>query len=288
MGNQQCSRECDTAAKTCAAAAARQDIVVCGASTDEILLGCRSAASVMKCDAEPSDSKRSRLNQQLLTAARTGDVAGLQVAILNGAVLETRRPLRISAVSSQGRRHRGPQGMTPLMRAAYEGHRDCVALLLEAKACCDAEDEDGLQPLHFAAVSGHLQVGQLLLNARADPTARDQEDRDAIAHLPDTSKDPEIRQWQELLQQALSRYGKASAKPAGLFGGRLKRDEAPTPGHTKAESVQVEKPTQARSACKDPAVTADIPKLPPPAPPLLDILTPVDQGTSATETVRPR
>jgi ankyrin repeat protein len=53
-------------------------------------------------------------------------------------------------------------GITPLSRAAAEGHEGAVKLLLEAKADVESKDLGGWTPLSRAAKEGHEAVVKLL------------------------------------------------------------------------------------------------------------------------------
>ena len=56
-------------------------------------------------------------------------------------------------------------GMTPLMRAAHNGHQKAVLLLLELGASPHEQEEDGLTALHFAALAGMPSDGiPILIN----------------------------------------------------------------------------------------------------------------------------
>jgi hypothetical protein len=229
MGNHSNRRECSQAIQTCV----RQDIIVCGANTDEILLACRAANA--RCTPEPVEAKRSRINQQLLAASSCGNVAGVQQAILQGALLETRRPLRVSTVPENFSVSSLPKGMTPLMYSVYEGHEDCTAILLEARANANAKDEEGICPLHFAATRGSIELAEMLLSARANPLHQDLDGRDALGHLPDCVPHSE---WRELLgnYSGHRRPENQSAKSSSvsIFGGKLQREGSPASSPTTA------------------------------------------------------
>lgn len=75
-------------------------------------------------------------------------------------------------------------GLTPLMYTAQNGAELACMLLLEAKACVNAEDEDALTPLHFAASAGSLATCRVLLDHRADVCAKDAMDRTALDMVP--------------------------------------------------------------------------------------------------------
>jgi ankyrin repeat protein len=57
---------------------------------------------------------------------------------------------------------------TPLHLAAFFGHSETVAKLLEYKANIHAGAVDGFTALHFAAQNGHLEVCKVLVAAKAN------------------------------------------------------------------------------------------------------------------------
>jgi hypothetical protein len=146
------------------------------------------------------------INQELLKAARDGDVMMVRVAVHRGAYLETRRPIAIGLSDHQNddvpvRKKKIP-GMTPLMHASKGSHLKCVTALLQAKANVNAEDEDGMRPLHFAALSGDYDIGAALLAAGADSQGVDDCGKDALNYLNEEvrKQDSELQRWQNLLQ----------------------------------------------------------------------------------------
>ncbi len=88
-------------------------------------------------------------------AAHTGDVDAVRAILASD-------PYRIT------RRQDGK--ITPLHRAAAEGHAEVVELLLRASAAPDAKDYGGSTPLHAAARGGHLESVRSLLAHRARPS----------------------------------------------------------------------------------------------------------------------
>ncbi|XP_048251562.1 protein HOS4-like isoform X2 [Haliotis rufescens] len=69
---------------------------------------------------------------------------------------------------------------TPVMRAAYMGHRDVVELLVSEGADVSLVDGDGSNTLHFACVGGHLETVKFVLSLHVvDIDARDNYGRTA-------------------------------------------------------------------------------------------------------------
>jgi hypothetical protein len=73
----------------------------------------------------------------------------------------------LSAVSQN------PMMIQPLHAAAAGNHTTIVALLLEAGADPNADQQDGFRPLHSAAQNGNAEIVRLLLARGAEPTAVD-------------------------------------------------------------------------------------------------------------------
>ena len=66
------------------------------------------------------------------------------------------------------------RGMTALHRAAANGHKEVVGVLLDAGAdIATSNDANGRTPLHCAVMHGRMGVAELLLDARADVSAKD-------------------------------------------------------------------------------------------------------------------
>jgi len=135
----------------------------------------------------------------LIHAADAGDAEKAERSLQDGAYIETRHPiLMVPDNHFMGRSpHKDPyieeivsdtmlrkkqreMGLTPLMRAAKEGHIAVVALLLERRANAAARDEDNMQPLHFACAAGSLECCALLLASKAHPQEQDDEGRTPI------------------------------------------------------------------------------------------------------------
>ena len=67
-------------------------------------------------------------------------------------------------------------GMLALHEAASQGHRECVAILLEAGTVLDVADLSGAMALHWAALDGHTEICQQLIMAGAAIEAVDNGD----------------------------------------------------------------------------------------------------------------
>jgi hypothetical protein len=100
-------------------------------------------------------------NEDVLTASKAGDKAGVEAALTQGASVNAVDPL-------------GPPGQTtPLGIAAAGGHANVAALLLDHGANVNGADGLGQSPLHMAAEHGSNEVAKLLLDRGANVDARD-------------------------------------------------------------------------------------------------------------------
>ncbi|MCP4152398.1 MAG: hypothetical protein GY757_31965 [bacterium] len=64
-------------------------------------------------------------------------------------------------------------GMSPLMNASYEGHYKIVQMLLKNGAEVNAKNNKGLSPLFYAATDCHISIIKLLMTAGADINIKD-------------------------------------------------------------------------------------------------------------------
>lgn len=71
---------------------------------------------------------------------------------------------------------RDSDGSTPLHCATWKGHREIVALLLDAGADVNAQNKNehwGTTPLHAAAHANQAAIAQMLIDHGADLNAQD-------------------------------------------------------------------------------------------------------------------
>jgi ankyrin repeat protein len=99
-------------------------------------------------------------NEDILAASKAGDRAGVEAALIQGASVNAVDPLAVPS-------------LTPLGLAAYYGHENVAAFLIERGANVTARDGLDDTPLHVAAEHGSTNVAKLLLDRGADANARD-------------------------------------------------------------------------------------------------------------------
>ena len=104
------------------------------------------------------------LENQLISAAKSGDVAGIQAALDRGANIEAT----------------DNDGQTALMQAARWGHADAVKLLLEKGANVKSTDKNGTTALLCAAPNGSADMVKLLLEKGSDIEAKDDDGYTAL------------------------------------------------------------------------------------------------------------
>lgn len=93
--------------------------------------------------------KAQQLSEQLILAARTGNINGVNFLLEHGARVD----------------HRDIIGVTSLMWAAAHNHPQVVKALLQAGADVNLRDKSGWTALIFATNNGNLEVIQLLIDA---------------------------------------------------------------------------------------------------------------------------
>lgn len=103
--------------------------------------------------------------------------AALRKAAWEGQIAAVESALRAGAAADAA----SSNGVTPLMLAAANGHKDIVALLLSKGADVHAvTTDDWVSALLFAAWGGHTAVTDLLLDSGADIEYVDRGSRNAI------------------------------------------------------------------------------------------------------------
>jgi len=149
---------------------------------------------------------------ELIMAAENGDTGRVRSLLAAGSDLEAR----------------DENGLTALMWAIRERHRETAELLLAAGADVNARDLDGQTTLMWAAYEGHLDIAQALLRIGAD--AEGENDSDATAmQLAACSGQVEIVEL--LLAETVDPTG--ATKAASLMS-------AASNGHTGVVSVLLE------------------------------------------------
>jgi GA-binding protein transcription factor beta len=108
--------------------------------------------------------------KEIIKAAKLGDLAKAKVLLATDAQLVYARDT---------------DGSTPLHCAAWKGHLEIVALLLEAGADVNAQNRNehwGTTPLHAAAHSNQAGIVQLLIEHGAEVNARDLNGKTPMHH----------------------------------------------------------------------------------------------------------
>lgn len=106
----------------------------------------------------------------IIKAAKSGDIATVK---------------RLLATDAALLHARDSDGSTPLHCAAWKGHREIVAFLLEAGADANAENSNGhwgTTPLHAAAHANQAAIAELLIQHGADVNARDANGKTPLHH----------------------------------------------------------------------------------------------------------
>ena len=80
-------------------------------------------------------------------AAYDGDLAGVQAELDKGADVNAKNE----------------SGVTPLLWAAWKGHKEVAELLIANGADVNSKNDRGMTPLHQAALGGHKEIAELLL-----------------------------------------------------------------------------------------------------------------------------
>ena len=69
--------------------------------------------------------------------------------------------------------YRGEDGDTALRMAAYNGHMNCVEMLLNRGIDINSKNNKGYTSLHWAAQKGHINIVEILLNRGIDINSED-------------------------------------------------------------------------------------------------------------------
>ena len=108
--------------------------------------------------------------KEIIKAAKSGDAERVSALLANDKSLVNARD---------------KDGSTPLHCAVWKGHQQVVALLLQAGADVNAQNENdhwGTTPLHAAAHANQAAIAQLLIDHGADVQATDREGRTPMFH----------------------------------------------------------------------------------------------------------
>ncbi|WP_447933209.1 ankyrin repeat domain-containing protein [Wolbachia endosymbiont of Dactylopius coccus] len=96
--------------------------------------------------------KQARLNKELLTAVREGDLSKVRESINQGASMKAKNKF----------------GRPPLVISAQKCHLDVMKFLLDKNADIEAKDDDGATSLHWAASIGFLDMVKYLIEKGAN------------------------------------------------------------------------------------------------------------------------
>lgn len=109
-------------------------------------------------------------------------------------------------------------GWTALHYAATGGHRDVVGLLLERHAYVDALSPNGTTPLMMAAREGHAGVARALVEAGADPSLKNEAELGAPEYMLRAGYPEEAKWLVERANEFLRRYGTKEAPVPAVPG----------------------------------------------------------------------
>lgn len=121
----------------------------------------QSAPDSLSDDSDGSDGSgskpvRSYSGDAFRAAAHNGNIDLVREALASGVAVDIADPV---------------QGYTALLMAAYNGHRDVVALLLDHQAEVDVRDKAGKTPLMHACSGPFTDAAGLLIQAGANVNA---------------------------------------------------------------------------------------------------------------------
>lgn len=116
----------------------------------------RSAIDVARDEGHKEVVETLERGEEVLNAARRGDLARLEFLLETDARLD----------------FRDQYGLTAIHMAAIKGHKDVVMLLVEFGADLECTDAEGRTPLHMAVVGGCRDTVEVLLIRGADVSAK--------------------------------------------------------------------------------------------------------------------
>ena len=164
-----------------------------------LLIGCfkkkfeniNNKAMLYSETSEDSEDEFIDANENLIEAAKEGDVEGVQKSLAQGAEITAEdedgfTSMYLAAIGGHvdvikcliaagaNKNERGCSGETPLNVAVLQGQLNVVKYFVEElKVDVDQEEEDDANPLHWAAAEGHVDVIEYLIEAGADKNKKD-------------------------------------------------------------------------------------------------------------------
>jgi len=150
------------------------------------------------------------VNARLLIHARNGNIAGVERSLKEGANPDSRSRIGETALVIALKKNdlviarammlagtdvnlAAISGVTPLMAAAYAGHKDMVELLLAHGADVNAVDRLHKNAMTYAAGEGRTEIVTLFLAKGVDPNAVYQNDLTALMWAAGNGKPATVR-----------------------------------------------------------------------------------------------
>lgn len=133
-------------------------------------------------------------NTLLMLAARNGDFQTLELLLRNHANILKQNKYKDTALmlsAYQGNlqcvtalveagAEIDPDGWTPLIYAAFEGHAEIVGYLLTLDVDVDAQSDTGITALMAASLHNHVEIVKILLEQDADTSLTNQDNQAAL------------------------------------------------------------------------------------------------------------